>query len=1008
MTWAGRLIVAVLAGTVGLYVFGGPALSAAEQKAAAAIDFDRDVAPLLARHCLACHNSTERKGGLDLSREARMRAGGDSGAIIAPGDVEGSYLWERIAADEMPPERPLAKAEKQILKRWIAGGARWGSDPIDPFRFTTDARAGYNWWSLQPITRPTPPGPSNETFRNPIDAFVHVRRAAAGLTASPEADRRTLIRRLSFDLLGLPPTPKDVEAFQNDAAPDAYERLVERLLASHQYGERWARHWLDVIRFGESQGFERDKLRPNAWPYRDWVIEAFNRDLPYDEFARLQLAGDVLRPDDASAITATGFLVAGPYDEVGQTQQSAAMRAVVRADELEDIVGTVGQTFLGLTVHCARCHEHKFDPIRQEEYYQLTSALSGVRHGERALRTPSIEREIETLEIQRSQLQDEITALEAPVRRQIISERRQRSPSRRKPEPFARWTFDGDLRDQQGTLHGKPHGEANIAKGRLILNGKDAFVTTAPLSTTLTEKTLAAWVQLGNLEQRGGGVIGIQSLDGEFFDAIVFGEKNPSEWLAGSDHFQRTEVFHGPSETVAHEQLVHVAIVYHADGTILGYRNGKPYGKSYKSRGPHVFAKSQAQVVFGLRHGTRPVAGRLLKGSLDQAELYDRALTPEEMTAVADRADIITESDILVRFTEGQREEHAACEQEIARIDGQLESLRNKKVYAVTPKQPEVTHVLLRGSPASPANVVSPGGIAALNLATSDFGLPPDAPEGARRVKLAEWITSPENPLFARVIVNRLWHYHFGTGIVDSPNDFGFNGGRPTHPELLDFLASYLIDHDWSLKAVHRLILTSATYRQSSQLRLEAQSRDADNRLLWRFPPQRVEAEVLRDTILSVSGQLNSQLGGPSYQDFKTFTFNSQFYEMIDPIGWEFNRRTIYRTWLRSGRNHFLDAFDCPDPSATAPKRAVTVTPTQSLTLLNNSFVLRMSDHLADRVTDEAGTGLADQIESVYQLVYQRSPSAAERATVTRFVRQHGLAAFCRVLFNSNEFLFVE
>ena len=348
--------------------------------------FDAEVAPILARRCLDCHSGPDPKGKLDLSRRSSAFAGGEAGPSIVAGSPDDSPLWGRVEAGEMPPKAALPEGEKAALRGWIAGGARWGADPIDAFRATTSRRAGRDWWSLQPVVRPAvPPVRDPSWARTPVDRFVLAKLEANGLAPAPEADRRTLIRRVTFDLTGLPPSPEEVAAFLADDSPTAYEDLVDRLLASPQHGVRWARWWLDLARFGESHGFEFDEFRPDAWRYRDWVVDAFNRDLPYDEFARLQLAGDILRPDDPSSVEATGFLVAGAYDTVGQNQISQVMKAVVRADEVEDIVGTVSQAFLGLTVHCARCHDHKFDPIRQSEYYRMASALGGVRHGERDL-----------------------------------------------------------------------------------------------------------------------------------------------------------------------------------------------------------------------------------------------------------------------------------------------------------------------------------------------------------------------------------------------------------------------------------------------------------------------------------------------------------------------------------------------------------------------------------------------------------------------------------------------
>ncbi|MES1213842.1 MAG: DUF1549 domain-containing protein, partial [Singulisphaera sp.] len=299
----------------------------------AAQHFDNAIAPLLARRCLDCHNATDLKGGLDLSTAAATQKGGDSGAVIAAGSPDESPLWNRIEADEMPPKHPLSADERKLVYEWIKGGAAWGSPTIDRFRHTTEARAGYDWWSLAPLAPPQTPEIDNDQWsRNPVDRFILAGLAARGLSPGGEADRRTLIRRVTFDLTGLPPTPDEIAVFENDAGEGAYERVVDRLLAAPQYGVRWARHWLDVVRFGESNGFEYDELRPSAWPYRDWVVHALNDDLPYDEFARLQLAGDVLHPHDLDASLATGFLAAGAYDTAGQSQQSAAMRAVVRQD----------------------------------------------------------------------------------------------------------------------------------------------------------------------------------------------------------------------------------------------------------------------------------------------------------------------------------------------------------------------------------------------------------------------------------------------------------------------------------------------------------------------------------------------------------------------------------------------------------------------------------------------------------------------------------------------------
>lgn len=998
--------------TSGHPVCAEEAANASSDSGAASSHFDQHIAPLLARRCLGCHNASDRKGELDLaSREAAMK-GGESGAVLVPGNLEESPLWTHVRDDVMPPKEPLPQAERELLKAWVTAGAPWGTDPIDPFRFTSDARAGYDWWALQPLHAAAPPavGP-NSLVHNAIDNFILAQLAKKGLPANPQADRRTLLRRVTFDLIGLPPTPAELAAFEADKSPDAYAKVIDRLLASPHYGERWARHWLDIVRFGESNGFERDYIRPNAWPYRDWVIQAFNADLPYDEFCRRQLAGDVLYPQDPSAIIATGFLSAGPLDDVGKVQQSAAMKAVVRQDELEEIVSAVGQTFLGLTVNCARCHDHKFDPIRQREYYQLCAALAGVEQGERKLNIPDSDAQTVELVKQITLLEQTLAELERPAREKLLAEAKLPENANKPvaPVPTLAWDFTTDLATTDKSLASTAQGEPVRDADGLHLNGRTTHVLSAPLHAPLRAKTLAAWVKISDLKQSGGGVIGVQTLDGSVFDAIVFGEREPSQWMAGSNSFARTQSFGGLAEDSADKNYVHFAIVYDEDGTITGYRQGLPYGKPYKSTGPVTFEPGKAQISFGVRH--TPAGGnRMLTGIIRQAALFDRALTANELAALAGVASpqLITEHELTSQLTAEQIVRRRELLRDLDAQRLQLQQRRTKTTYGVAPQQPPLTHLLNRGNPGEPREVLPPGGVASVQGVNADFALPADAPDDVRRQKLAAWIASEQNPLFARVMMNRLWHYHFGVGIVDTPSDLGFNGGRPSHPELLDWLATEFIRSGWSIKHMHRLIVQSATYQQSSAAQEKARHTDAENRLLWRKSRQRLDAETMRDAILSIAGELNPQMGGPGYRDFTTYVHNSQFYFPADPEGPEYNRRSIYRTWIRSGRNRLLDTFDCPDPSTKTPARANTTTPLQSLALLNNSFVLRMANKCADRLQLEVGSECADQVTRLFQLAYGRTPSADELSAATGFVKENSLPALCRVVFNSNEFLYVD
>jgi hypothetical protein len=975
-----------------------------------AADFERQIAPLIATRCLSCHAGDDPKGQLDLTTRAAALKGGESGPALNGDDLSASALWERIAAGEMPPKEPLSDDEQALIAHWLKSGAVWSERPIDPLRYSSGERAGYDWWSLQPLARPTPPHDASGWSLSPIDAFVQQQRSSAGLTPSPEADRRVLIRRLSFDLLGLPPDPADVETFVHDPAPDAYERLVDRWLASPHYGERWARHWLDVVRFGESNGFERDLPRLNAWHYRNWVIEALNRDLPYDEFVRWQLAGDVLAPDEPDGLRALGFLVAGPHDTV--IPVSDRMKQTMRQDEMEDVIGVVGQTFLGLTVNCARCHDHKFDPVSATEYYQLAAALVGTDHAEQTIIPPREKQQLADWDRQMAALKESLKSQAEPVAAAILRERTTGAEMPTPviaPTPLAAWDFTVDLQDRLGSLHGRAQGKAKVTPQGLELDG-ESHVATVPLTKPLTEKTLEVRLKLANRDQRGGGAISVQSLDGNVFDAVVFGEQQAKRWMAGSNSFERTKSFDAPPEDSA--EFVTITLVYRPDGTIAGYRNGQLYGRPYPSSGPVTFAAGQTQILFGLRHGT-PGGNRLLKGVISGAKLYDRALSDEEVAASAQAGSaLVTEAEILARLSDENRQQRRTQSDRLAALQRQHAELSKRApivMYTAAFRQPQPQRVLRRGSVADPGDVVAPRGLAAISGLSPDFGLRPDAVEYQRRLQLANWITDRRNPLFARVMANRLWHYHFGQGLVATPNDLGFNGGRPSHPELLDWLAGEFLDAGYSVKHLHRLMVTSATYRQSSQNRQEAMQVDAQNRLLWRMTPRRLDAESLRDAVLSVAGELNDQVGGKGYTDFNSYFFKgTQFYEPLDAADFAQQRRTVYRMWARGGRSPFLDTFDCPDPSTTTPARSSTTTPLQALSLLNNAFMLRMADRLAARLQHEVGDDVAQQIDALYRACYTRPPNPEETELVRAFIARHGLPAACRGMLNSSEFLYVD
>lgn len=866
-------------------------------------------------------------------------------------------------------------------------------------------RAGPDWWAYQRLTKPTPPvGP----HANPIDAFLAAKLKAKGLAYNPPADRATLLRRLTYDLTGLPPTPAEIEAFQNDASKDAYLKVVRRLLDSEAYGERWARHWLDVVRFTESQGFEYDRLRDHAWHYRDYVIRAFNNDKPYAEFVREQIAGDVHRASGQEGVVATGMLVAGPFDQAGAGSVSTTIRGKVREDEMEEMLGTVGQTFLGVTINCARCHDHKFDPFSAKEYYQMKAVFDGVRGGDRELASAAESHEhqaaLRLLEKQHEAVLGKVRELEAKGRERALAKRDPKAKEVNLVEPISRWTFDTDGRDSQGNLHATLKNGAKIAGGKLLVDGDKAFAETVPLDRVVTAKTLEAWVELPTLKQGGGGVISVQKLGGSQFDAIVYGERQPNIWMAGSDGFIRTRDQKAPAETSPPTTAVHMAITYTAEGRITLYRNGRVYGEGYTVR-PATFNAKETQVVFGLRHtnGGKPY----LNGAIDEARLYDVALTAEQVLA-SYQAGVarLARTEVLAALTDEERRILSTLEGTLEKLQRDL-AARPKPgtVYAAKafPLSPSV--IYKRGDfekPGDPVTAASPTVVQGV----APFVLPAETAEGERRAKFAEWVADKDNPLTWRVIVNRVWQYHFGEGLVRTPNDFGFNGDRPTQPELLDWLACIFRDSGGRLKALHELIVTSEAYQQASTFNAKAATIDADNRLYWRYAPHRLEAEAIRDALLHVSGKLNRQAGGPSYRPFKIETFNSAFYVLLDDDRPELNRRSVYRMNVNSAKDPLLDVLDCPDPAVKAPRRNTTTTPLQALAMMNNSFTERTAHAFAARLTKEA-TDLPSQITLAYRLAFNRPPTPEELARAQKVAATTNLKTVCWAIINASEFAYI-
>jgi hypothetical protein len=795
-------------------------------------------------------------------------------------------------------------------------------------------------WAFQPVVRPSIPAAKiSAGAANPVDAFIQARLSESGLTPSSEADRGTLIRRLYLVMLGVPPTPEEVSAFLADLQPRAWERWLDRVLEDPRYGERWGRHWLDVIRFAESNGFETNRERLSAWRFRDYVIDAFNTDKPYDRFIREQIAGDALGVD-----VATGFLVGGPVDIV--KSPDITLTAQQRADEIDDMLGTTGTSFLGLTLGCARCHTHKFDPITHTEYYSMAAIFSGVQHGERPL--PSSPEQAASL----AQIEDRIRDLEkrldvfipkavpsSPTARKVL---RPAVNSVRNEDRFA----ETEARFLRFTILASSGGEPCIDE--LEAGSGNVNLALASAGTKATASGSLAGYEIHKLEHLNDGRPG-----------------NARSWIS-------SEAGKGWVQLEFPKAVRIDRVVWGRD------REGN--------------FKDRLTTQYRIELSTEPGFWKTVASS------EDRTPFPGESTKPAGpeyRFDGIADSEAA----QGRR---WLAELESARKQkGEL--AKSPTVYSGTFSQPGPTHRLHRGDPLLKRETVSPGTLALFQ----PLVLSTNAPERDRRLALADWIARSDNPLTARVIVNRVWQHQFGVGLVNTPNDFGKNGSKPSHPELLDWLASDLIEHGWSLKHLQRRILSSATWRQSGLPRPQALAVDAGSRLLWRFPPRRIEAEGIRDSILAVSGNLDRARGGPSFYLHEVDRENVYHYHPKEAFGSADTRRMVYAFKVRMEQDGIFGAFDCPDGSLVMPRRSVSTTPLQALNLFNSRFILDQSQTFADRLRREAGDQPESQVRAAWQLAFNRSPQPTEANEAMAFVRTEGLQAFCRGVLNANEFLFI-
>jgi cytochrome c553 len=784
---------------------------------------------ILQSQCATCHGAS-KMANLDLRDRASILKGGDRGPALVPGNPQASLLYQavqRTGSLQMPPgKKALSPADVTVLKEWIESGASWPS--------TAATAAEPSWWSFRKLRKPA-------TNLASIDAFINAKLQQQHLTASPKADRRTLIRRITYTLHGLPPTPEEISDFVSDKSPDAYAKLVDRLLASPRYGERWGRHWLDVVRYADTGGFETDVYFPNAWRYRDYVIDAFNQDKPYDRFVREQIAGDELYPFDlelnggfeipaekkallASNI-ATGLYTIGP-----QYHEAAFFGGQQRYEWLTDAVDTTGEAFLGLTLGCARCHNHKFDPLTQRDYHSMMAVFSG-----------SEEREIP-----------------------VIS---------------------------KFNIYGFKSGYPNWLKVEEIKGA------------------------IQRIDQ-GARKRVVDQVRGRFTKEVLAAYDTPPQNRTPEQRTQATQV--------------EIAM------TSAGLQEN-PEGKE-----PDI--------------------------PLTAEESAERQRLFAELGEAAFKANPVMQTATVLG--------HAAITPEV-----------------------RLTH---RGDWRSTGDVTPPAMPAVLAPDKTIAETP--GMKLARRSALAKWLTEPDHPLTARVIVNRVWHWHFGRGIVATPNDFGRQGEEPSHPELLDWLASDFVSNGWSLKKLHRAILLSDTYQRSNEFNEANAKIDANNRYLWRANRLRLDAETLRDSVLAASGELNLKMGGRpviprlSPEEYSVMWARNQWPESLDAR--EHNRRSVYLYVKRTFPLPMLSTFDVPDTSVSCSRRDNTTVAPQALTLLNGEFMVSQAAKLADRAGKQP-----DPIESVWRFALGRAPTAAERIRAQSIA---SLQRLCLAVLNTNEFLYVD
>jgi len=976
------------------------------------------IRPLLNEHCVRCHGSEEQGGGLKLDTLEAMLHGGDSGQVLKVGEPSNSLLWKRISSvnpdERMPPEGDgLSTSQIESMSQWIAQGAHGVDEPTQQDKSWQERLEHWAWKPMR--SEPIPSRlESKENLASPIDGWIDVKLSQKQLPWSPPADRPTWLRRVYFDLIGLPPTPEELAAFVADDDPNAKGKVVDRLLANPRYGERWARHWLDVVHYGDTHGYDKDKPRPNAWPYRDYVIRALNEDRPYSQFIQQQIAGDTLPIDPSRGLSsadnneALGFISAGPWDAIGHTEvpETKTDGKIARHLDRDNMVATAIGTFSSITIQCAQCHNHKFDPFTQKDYYALQAVFAAVDRSERSYYADA------QIESEANTIQRELAAV-VEAFKQYQTEVRQATGEQLEPIEKSILELTMPLKSQLPVEYGY-HSQIS------------------------TQAKTSKWVQVDL-----GEAIPIESVRVhpcyDDFNSIGPGFGFPIRWQirgSSSPDFQNavqlanytSADFRNPSwcpvevdckslpaqqRTVRYIRMDAEVLVERSRDYIFALAELE----IFNAAGDNVALNKTVTSLDSIEAGPRWGAKNLVDGKTPTGKIASELVVLHQA-----KMDCIERS-----IPPTLRAQGLTLESKERQLRGQLASLpQPQRVFAGTvhngsgafrgtgPEggKPRPIYLLARGNVTQPGRVVMPSALPGQFGLPDFFQLPENHSESERRAALAKWLIHPDHPLTWRSLVNRLWQYHFGRGIVDTPNDFGRMGGVPSHPELLDYLAMEFRDSQ-SIKNMHRKMILTTVYGQSSVVHdPAAMAIDSENVFLWRQSRRKLEAEAVRDAALASSGSLDLKMGGPGYQDFvieRPEHSPHYEYDLADPADPKTFRRSVYRFIVRSQLQPFMTLLDCADPSLRVDRRNETVSATQALTMLNNGFMLEQAQRFADRLQYEFPQSDPElMVARAFELALSRKPSEAEAKIVREYSEKHGWENTCRLLFNLNEFSFVD